>query len=75
MDAINHGEIVQLTADIVSAFVTNNKVQQGELSKLIENVHLALVKAPAAAAEPEKPNLVPAVPIKKSVTPDYIHLA
>ena len=33
---------------------------------------MALVKAPAAAAEPEKPNLVPAVPIKKSVTPDYI---
>ena len=72
MDSINHGGIVQLTADIVSAFVTNNKVERGELSKLIENVHLALVKAPAAAAEPEKPNLVPAVSIKKSVTPDYI---
>ena len=72
MDSINHGGIAQLTADIVSAFVTNNKVEQGELSNLIEKVHLALVKAPAAAAEPEKPNLVPAVPIKKSVTPDYI---
>ena len=70
--AINQGEVVQLTADIVSAFVTNNKVEQGQLSKLIEDVHLALVRAPAAAAEPEKPNLVPAVPIKKSVTPDYI---
>src|SRR4029079_14777080 len=41
-------------------------------SQLIENVHLALVRAPAAAAEPEKPDLVPAVPIKKSVPPDYI---
>ena len=70
MDAINYSDITQLTADIVSAFVTNNKVEQGELSNLIEKVHLALVKAPAAAAEPEKPNLVPAVPIKKSVTPD-----
>ena len=72
MDSINYSGVTQLTADIVSAFVTNNKVEQGELSNLIEKVHLALVKAPAAAAEPEKPNLVPAVPIKKSVTPDYI---
>ena len=72
MDSIDHTGVAQLTADIVSAFVTNNKVEQGELSNLIEKVHLALVKAPAAAAEPEKPNLVPAVPIKKSVTPDYI---
>ena len=72
MDSINHGGVVQLTADIVSAFVTNNKVEQGELSNLIEKVHLALVKAPAAAVEPERLDLVPAVPIKKSVTPDYI---
>ena len=70
--ATDNGGVVQITAEIVSAFVTNNKVEQGELSNLIENVHLALVKAPASAAEPEKPNLVPAVPIKKSVTPDYI---
>jgi predicted transcriptional regulator len=72
MDSINHGNIVQLTAEIIAAFVTNNKVEQSELSNLIEKVHVALVKAPAAAAEPEKPDLVPAVPIKKSVTPDYI---
>ena len=72
MDSISHGGVVQITAEIVSAFVTNNKVEQGELSNLIETVHLALVKAPAAAAEPEKSDLVPAVPIKKSVTPDYI---
>ena len=72
MDSINHDSIAQLTADIVSAFVTNNKIEQSELGNLIEKVHLALVKAPAAAAEPEKPNLVPAVPIKKSITPDYI---
>ena len=72
MDPTSHSNIAQLTAEIVSAFVTSNKVEQGELSNLIEKVHLALVKAPSAAAEPEKPSLVPAVPIKKSVTPDYI---
>jgi predicted transcriptional regulator len=72
MESINQGEIGQLTADIVSAFVANNKIEQGQLSKLIEEVHLALVRAPAATAEPEKPNLVPAVPIKKTITADYI---
>jgi predicted transcriptional regulator len=72
MDAVNHEEIVQLTADIVSAYVSNNKIDSGDLGKLIEDVHMALVRAPSAAAEPEKKPLVPAVPIRKSVTPDYI---
>jgi predicted transcriptional regulator len=64
--------MVQLTADIVSAFVTNHKIDSAQLSELIENVHRALVRAPAVVAQPAQPTLVPAVPIKKSVTPDYI---
>ena len=72
MDSINREDLVQLTADIVSAYVTNNTIESGQLSKLIEEVHTALVRAPAAAAEPEKKELIPAVAIRKSVTPDYI---
>jgi len=72
MDTANRDELVQLTADIVSAYVTNNTVEAGQLSKLIEEVHVALVRAPAAATEPEKKPLVPAVPVRKSITPDYI---
>ncbi len=72
MEAVDREDIVQLTADIVSAYVSNNTVDAGALSKLIEDVHTALVRAPAAAAEPEQVPLVPAVPIRKSVTPDYI---
>jgi predicted transcriptional regulator len=72
MDSVNQDELVQLTADIVSAYVTNNKIEASELSKLIEEVHTALVRAPAAAAEPEQKPLIPAVPIRKSITPDYI---
>jgi predicted transcriptional regulator len=72
MEAADREELVQLTADIVSAYVSNNAVDAGALSKLIEDVHLALVRAPAAAAEPEQKPLVPAVAIRKSVTPDYI---
>jgi predicted transcriptional regulator len=72
MEAVDREDLVQLTADIVSAYVSNNSVDSGALSKLIEDVHLALVRAPAAAAEPEQKPLVPAVPVRKSVTPDYI---
>ncbi len=72
MTADEPDDLVQLTADIVSAYVTNNTIDSGQLSKLIEEVHLALVRAPATAAEPEQKPLVPAVAIRKSVTPDYI---
>lgn len=72
MESVDREEIVQLTADIVSAYVSNNTVDASTLGKLIEDVHMALVRAPAAAAEPEQKPLVPAVPIRRSVTPDYI---
>jgi predicted transcriptional regulator len=72
MNAEEQDDLVQLTADIVSAYVTNNTIEATQLSKLIEDVHMALVRAPAAATEPEQKPLVPAVPIRKSITPDYI---
>jgi predicted transcriptional regulator len=72
MDSVNHDELVQLTADIVSAYVSNNKVGSGELGKLIEEVHSALQKAPNAQAAPEPEPREPAVSIRRSVTPDYI---
>jgi predicted transcriptional regulator len=72
MSADEADDLVQLTADIVSAYVTNNAIDSGQLSKLIEEVHLALVRAPQAASQPEEKPLVPAVAVRKSVTPDYI---
>jgi predicted transcriptional regulator len=63
---------IELTADVVAAYVSNNPVPVGELPKLIADVYTALGQvngaAPAAEIEPQKP----AVPIKKSVTPDFI---
>ena len=65
-------ETVELTADIVSAYVSNNSVGATELPQLIQQVHEALTQASSGVqAEPAAP-LTPAVPIKKSVTPDYI---
>lgn len=64
--------LITLTTDIVSAHVSNNTVQLGEVAKLIETVFGALQSAgaPQAPAEPEKP--VGAVSVRASVKPDHL---
>jgi predicted transcriptional regulator len=64
--------VVELAADIVSAYVSNNSVSSAELPGLIGEVHRALAKLQNGAPEPVAPELKPAVPVKKSVMPDYI---
>ena len=65
-------EAIALTADIVSAYVSNNSVDAGELAVLIDQVHQALTQASEGKpAEPEAPP-TPAVPVKKSITPEYL---
>ena len=64
---------VQLTSKIVAAYVAKNQISIDQIPLLITAVHGALIsteKPMAPVAEPEK--LVPAVAVKKSVTPDYI---
>ena len=65
-------ELVELTADIVSAYVSNNSVESADLPDLIDKTHTALSQAALNASQPLKEELNPAVPIKKSVNPDYI---
>jgi len=63
---------LELTASIVSAYVSNNSVPMAALPELVASVHNALQSLGPAVAEPAKETAKPAVPIKKSVTPDYI---
>jgi predicted transcriptional regulator len=65
-------ELVELTADVVSAYVSNNTVVATDLPTVINDVYEALSKASAKALLPLKEELKPAVAIKKSVMPDYI---
>jgi len=65
-------ELVELTADVVSAYVSNNTVVATDLPIVIGDVYDALSKASAKALLPLKEELKPAVAIKKSVMPDYI---
>ncbi|MEL6437217.1 MAG: MucR family transcriptional regulator [Pseudomonadota bacterium] len=71
--SLEQSALVELTADIVSAYVGNNAVAASDLPSLITQVHKALGETVAASAEPEeevRPD--PAVNPKKSVTRDYI---
>ena len=62
--------VLGLTAQIVSAHVSNNAVSRDALPELIQQVFTTLMAAGVEQAEPEK--LQPAVPVKKSVFPEYI---
>src|SRR3712207_2761224 len=69
----NTPNYIELAADIVSAFVSNNSVPVAELPALIGSVHDALTKvANGSTQQPAEEPKAPAVPIKKSVQPDYI---
>ena len=65
-------EAVALTADIVSAYVSNNTIDAAELAGLINQVHQAVTQAAnGRPPEPEAPP-TPAVPVKKSITHEYL---
>ncbi len=68
----NELDITSLTTDIVSAYVANNTLVYEQVPDLISSVYAALNKVAVHGAEPVKEELKPAVPIKKSVTNDYI---
>lgn len=62
-----------MTTRIVAAFVAQNQIPVSDLPRLISSVHAALKHADEPEAEPEVPEVLkPAVPIRRSITPDYI---
>ena len=69
-DKANFTEMLELTTEIVAAHVGNNPVPASELPTLIQDVYKALVSVGTVQAPSEK--LKPAVPVKRSVFPDYI---
>lgn len=64
-------ELLRLASNIVSAYVGNNSLPTGDLSSIIRSVHNTLLDIDSGV-EGAGPDLTPAVPIKKSVTPDFI---
>jgi predicted transcriptional regulator len=71
-DTMAGTNFIELTARIVSAYVSNNSVAAGEIPNLINQVHGALLRVSSGQTEPQTEPLRPAVPVKRSITPDYI---
>ncbi|MEO0958664.1 MAG: MucR family transcriptional regulator, partial [Pseudomonadota bacterium] len=66
-----HREILTLTGEIVASYVSNNSVPVGNVPELMQAVYDQLSGLGAPKEEP-MPELIPAVPIKKSVTDGYL---
>lgn len=65
--------LIELTADVVAAYVSNNPVPVGELSNLIADVHAALGRVSGPVEQPQPvEKQKPAVNPKRSVHDDYI---
>jgi len=65
-------ELIELSTEIVSAYVSHNAVSPGDLPKLIAEVHAALRALQSNETPAPVEELKPAVPVRKSVAPDYI---
>jgi predicted transcriptional regulator len=65
-------ELLRMTAEVVSAYVSNNTLGTGQLADVIQSVYNSLRGLEGQAAEPPAEPLKPAVPIRKSVTPEYL---
>jgi predicted transcriptional regulator len=70
--AAQRDDLVDLSAGIVSAYVSHNALSVTDLPKLIGEVHAALRGLGSQGVAEAAEELRPAVPVKKSIAPDYI---
>ncbi|MBN9310528.1 MAG: MucR family transcriptional regulator [Devosia sp.] len=71
-NAVADNDLIDLSADIVSAYVSHNALSVSDLPKLIADVHAALKNLHSPVASEPVEELKPAVPVRKSVAPDFI---
>src|SRR5882762_1697919 len=65
-------DLLRMTADVVAAYVSNNTLATAQLADVIHAVYNSLRGLEGQVAEPPAEPLKPAVPIRKSITPDYL---
>jgi predicted transcriptional regulator len=69
---LSQSELLHMVADVVSAYVSYNQVQAAQIPDLIRSVYNTLAQQQEDKAEEPSEALRPAVPIRKSINPDYI---
>jgi predicted transcriptional regulator len=65
-------EIIEMTAEIVAAYVENNNISTGDLPALIQSVHRALTSVATGSEAVEPAPKEPAVPVRRSITQDFL---
>ncbi|WP_028464855.1 MULTISPECIES: MucR family transcriptional regulator [Nisaea] len=71
-DNLDSSELLRMTTDVVSAYLGNNTVAASQISEVISTVHEALTRLNTEVSEPEVEPAKPAVPIRRSITPEFI---
>jgi predicted transcriptional regulator len=69
---VGEDELLRMTAEVVSAYVSNNTLATAQLADVIQAVYNSLRSLEGQTAEPPAEPLRPAVPIRKSVTPEFL---
>jgi predicted transcriptional regulator len=65
-------ELLRMTADVVAAYVSNNTLPTAQLAEVINAVYNSLKALEGQVAQPQAEPLKPAVPVRKSVTPEFL---
>ncbi|HTH16485.1 MAG TPA: MucR family transcriptional regulator [Magnetospirillum sp.] len=71
-DKTNRDELLRMAVDVVAAYVSKNPLPAGQIPEVIHTVYASLSSLEGGAPEAKAEAPKPAVPVKKSVTPDYI---
>jgi len=71
-EKISHDDILRMAVDVVAAYVSKNQLPAGQIPDVIHTVFNSLNQLDNQAPEVKAEAPRPAVPLKKSVTPDYI---
>lgn len=71
-EKLTHIDRMHMTADVVSAYLSNNVVPSNQIAEIIKSVFGTLNHLEEEAEEKKEENLKPAVPVRRSITPEFI---
>ncbi len=71
-ELVSRDEILRMAVDVVAAYLSNNQLPAGQIPEVINTVFRSLSSLDGTAAEVVQEPMKPAVPIRRSVTPDYL---
>ena len=71
-DTWKHTDVLQMTTQVVAAYVEHNSVDEAQISEMIKSVYTSLAELDGHTEPAAKAKQKPVVPIKKSITPDYL---